>query len=287
MGHGTVEVRNKAPERKVASKLEPNPKQRQVRLAAEKAAAEKAAKEAETRKAAHPTSKIKKTTKQPAKQVAAEKKRAGAGQFLELGCGYKIAHKPGSGYSTFYSVVAHKGNFEEVVKALEAGKYDLHDPIEANKLLERMLVPVDKLEEYCRADAKWKEHAEKKTEKLTEKAKEGDAQAKDILKNESRCSEGSWSGNIPEMISTCVGYYNHLMDVEAAKKANKKNGKKVKMPEMSPNKNVKKFRESGLVFRRFPISKGSDKSYVLMFPEKFIHDVKTAILIGRGINEDE
>lgn len=289
MGHGTVEIRNATAEKKSSSKLEPNPKARQQRLAAEKVAAEKATKEAAERKATTHAPKPKKSAKATTKPKADQKKVAGTGQFLDLGCGYRIAHKPGSAYSTFYRVVAKHGNFEEAVKALEAGKYDLHDAIEANKLLEKMLVPVEKLEEFCRNDEGWKEHATKKTQSLTSKAKEGDSQAKDILKNESRCAEGSWSGNIPEMISTCVGYYNHLMDLSAKpeKKAKGKKKAKAPKPEPKPNKNVKKFKEAGLVFRRFPLSKGSEKSYVLMFPEKFVDDIKTAILIGRGINEDE
>jgi len=294
MGHGTVAVRNATAEKKSSSsKLEPNPKARQARLAAEKTAAEKATKEAAERKntqsakpakKATPTKATVKTTK-PAKIDKQQKKQSG--QFLDLGCGFRIAHKPGSAYSTFYRVVGKHGNFEEAVKALEAGKYNLHDPIEANKLLEKMLVPVEKLEEFCRNDQNWKDHADKKTASLTEKAKEGDSQAKEILKNESRCNEGSWSGNIPEMISTCVGYYNHLMELDAKADKKKKGKKKPVKAEPKPNKNVKKFKEAGLVFRRFPLSKGSDKSYVLMFPEKFVNDIKTAILVGRGINEDE
>lgn len=289
MGHGTVEIRNATAEKKSSSKLEPNPKARQAKLAAEKAAAEKATKEAVERKSTPQSKPSKKgaVTKTAKPKVDKQKPKQAGGQFLDLGCGYRIAHKPGSAYSTFYRVVAKHGNFEEAVKALEAHKYELGDPIEANKLLEKMLVPVEKLEDFCRNDVSWKEHATKKTASLTSKAKEGDSQAKDILKNESRCAEGSWSGNIPEMISTCVGYYNYLMEI-SAKKSKKGNGKK-KIPkaEPKPNKNVKKFKEAGLVFRRFPLSKGSDKSYVLMFPEKFVDDIKTAILIGRGINEDE
>lgn len=295
MGHG-IEVRNSTTDRKVNSKLEPDPKARQARIQAEREAAELATKEAAQRKTVVKKPKPKAAPKRkPAAQKPKASDRKSAGQYLELGCGYKIAHKPGSGYSTFYKVVASRGHFEEVVKALEAGKYNLNDANQANELLEKMLVPVDKLETYCRSDSGWKDHASKKTAQLEEKSKKGNSQAKQILKNEARCNEGEWSGNIPEMVSTCVGFYNFLVQLESHNgylSDCKKKGKKPdpKNPSSKPpelNKNVKKFQEAGLVFRRFPLSKSSEKSFVLMYPEKFVDAVKTAILVGRGINEDE
>ena len=250
------------------SKLEPNPKAKLSPETTEDRKVEK--KPAET--------KVKKTKKK------SKSDDPSGSQFLELGSGYRIAHKPGSGYSTFYRVVAEKGHFTEIASSLESGKVNVNDPATANKLLDRMLVPVDKLEEYCRTDASWREHADKKTENLTAKAKDGDGQAKGILANNARCSAGAWSGNIAEMISTCVGYYNHLLD--GATGLPKRRSRK-KKDAGKPNKNVLKFQEAEIVFRRFPQGKTGDKSFVMMFPEKFIDVVKTAILVGRGINEDQ
>lgn len=226
----------------------------------------KAAKAA--KKSAIAKAKPKKAPAAPKARVLKEDK--GEGQFLDLGAGYKIAHKPGSAYSVFYKVVAEKGSFAEITTDLEAGKFDVNDKNDANKLLSKMLVPVDRLAGWCRAHNAWKEHAEKKTEVISKKARQGDRQAKELLKNRARCGDGRWSGNIAEMISTCVGYYNH--------RENKK-GK--------PNKNVRKFQEARIVLRRFPLSpKAKQPSFVLMFPEKFIDAVKTAILVGRGVLED-
>ncbi len=200
-----------------------------------------------------------------------------AGPRLHLGAGYEIAHKPGSGYSTLYRVVAERGHFEEVAKILEADNIDLRDQLQAEKLLNMMMVPIDKLDEFCHNDPVWQQHAKKKTTALQQKIKAGDGKAREVLENHTRCQEGVWSGNLPEMLSTCVGYYNHLIDVW-------KMGKNA--PE-KPNKNVKKFQEAKVVFRRYPLNKGGgERAYVMMFPEKFIKQVKTAILTARGIDED-
>lgn len=266
MGHSAIDMRKAVPS-KPKSKLEPNPK---------------------AKHSAKPKPEPEKPVEKATKTRAKLPKGPNSGQFLDLGGGFKIAHKPGSGYSTFYRLVAEKGHFVEIVEALKTGKYDVNNSIDANKLLDKMMVPVDRLRDYCRADQYWKDHATKKTETLTLKAKEGDKQskeqAKEILKNLTRCSDDGWKGNIDEMISTCVGYYSFLMEQRKEKKRKKEKAEK---PEDKPNKNVKKFKDAGLVFRRFPLSsKGSNDSYVMMFPEKYIDQVKTAILVGRGINED-
>jgi len=201
----------------------------------------------------------------------AAKKTSDESQFLDLGAGYKIAHKPGSAYSVFYKVVAERGHFATIAKELEDNVYDVNNKDDANKLLSKLFVPVENLSKWCRANSTWQEHADKKTELLSKKAKHGDKQAKELLKNNNRCADGEWSGNIPEIISTCVGYYNWLVE--------KKRGK--------PNKNVKKFQDAGIVVRRFPLAKSSQPSFVLMFPEKYIDTIRTAIVVGRGVIESD
>lgn len=195
-----------------------------------------------------------------------------ANQYLDLGAGYRIAHKVGSGYSTLYRVIAERGHFAEVASLI--GKTNLKDPIEATKLLEKLMVPIDKLEEICRNDPIWQEHARKKTDALQARAKDGDETAKAVLMNQGRCAENYWSGNFAEMLSTCVGYYNWLV-------SKKKKPKK-------PNKNVDKFPEAKIVFRRYPLKKGGDqKIFAMMFPEQFVPQIKQAILSAYGVDEDK
>lgn len=176
-------------------------------------------------------------------------------QFLELGEDYRIAHKPGSAYSVLYKVVAESGHFASVAKTL-AGKPDVSDSATAKRLISKMLVPINELETMCRSESSWQEHASHKTEILKEKATAGDAQASGVLKNAARSSRGAWKGNIPEMVSTCVGSYAAFV-----------NGTK-------GNKNVAKFADAKLLFRRFKTTEGS---YVMMYPEKFERTVEKAL----------
>jgi len=263
MGHATTE---RDDIRRSGKPFEPNPK--------------KAKKPVEPVKAAQQVVFSNPEAKSPTKIKlrAKPKKREGStGQCLPLGTGYQIKHKPGSGYSTLYRVVAERGHFAEVCELLEADSVNVKDPLQAAKLLDMMMVPIDKLDEFCRNDPVWQQHAKKKTAVLLMKIKEGDEKAKEVLENETRCNHGVWAGNLPEMLSTCVGYYNYLVDVWTKdKKAPKK-----------PNKNVKKFQEAKVVFRRYPLNKGvGERAYVMMFPEKFIKQIKTAILTARAVDED-
>lgn len=268
--------------RKAVSKLDPNPRAKQQPKSEKAKAADKpAAKD------------LSKKDKPKGKSKGKVQANADGGQYLPLGAGYKIAHKPGSAYSIFYSVVAEQGHFTPVAEAFENGKYSisaLKDASTAKELLDKMMVPVEKLEDACRCHPIWKEHANKKTAKLKNMVKEGDKAAKEILSNLSRCEDGSWTGNIPEMVSTCVGYYNFLIesDPEVSKilgqiaKLKKGDGKKA-----APNKNVKKFEEAGIVFRRYPLNKSGDRSFVMMFPKKCMEAVKQAVKTVHAIDEDE
>jgi hypothetical protein len=176
-------------------------------------------------------------------------------QFLELGEGFRIAHKPGSAYSVLYKVVAESGHFSATVKTLD-GKPDLGDVATAKKLLSRMLVPIDELETLCRSESSWQEHATRKTSLLKEKADEGDEQASNVLKNAARASRGAWKGNIPEMVSTCVGSYAAFTKGTQG------------------NKNVLKFADAKLLFRRLRTTEGN---FVMMYPMKYEKSIEKAI----------
>lgn len=263
-------------------KLEPNPQAKQAAkeklaetvqtpAAAATATATATAAPVETKAEA----KAEKPAKAKGKKSSKPKETKDKGGLLELGAGFSIKHKPRSAYSTLYQVVAKKGSFAKVAEALGSKKYDVGVKAQADELLSSMLVPVDKLEEWCRADESWQEHAKKKTEALRDKAEggKGSKQAKSILENKARCADGKkWSGNIPEMISTCVGYYNFLIKSKRSKKPPKK-----------CNKNVKKFQEAKVVFRRFD---WEDKNFVMMFPEEHVDTVRKAIETSRGVNEE-
>lgn len=221
-------------------------------------------------------------TQPEAKAQKGAKAKAGKirkGPVVELGAGYKIACKSGTGYATFYEVVAKHGHFEEVAQALEAGKVNVSDKAQADDLLSKMFVPSDKLEGFCRQHSNWKKYAEKRTKQLLLEAKKGTQKhkkaAQSVLGNLKRCGEdGAWTGNIPEMVSTCVGYYNFLYKPRKGSKAKK------------PNKNVMKFKEAGVLFRRYPLSRTKDPVFVMMFPEKFADAVRTAIVTSRGEIEE-
>lgn len=207
-----------------------------------------------------PKQKAKPKAAPKAEPKKAEVRTAQASQFLELGSGFRIAHKPGSAYSVLYKVVAEAGHFDAMIKSF-ANKPNLNEPVTARKVLARMMVPVDELETLCRSESSWQEHAGHKTALLKRKAGDGDSQAAEILKNDARASRGTWKGNIPEMVSTCVGSYAAFV-----------NGTR-------GNKNVQKFADAKLLFRRF---RTSDRSYVMMYPEKFEAQVEKALKKAYG-----
>lgn len=230
-----------------------------------------------------PRNRIQKPAPKPVLRVHRPRQDGMAGQYLNLGAGYQIAHKPNSAYSVFYSIVAALGHFEEIAKALESGKYtesNLRNIDTATEFLNKLLVPISRLEDACRIDPSWKVYAAKKTDILKTKIKSGDKQARGILGNQNRCEDGTWRGNIAEMISTCVGYYNHLIENDPKFK------KFIRSKRSGPNKNVMKFKEARVVFRRYPLNKNGDKAFVLMFPKKFIDEVKQAIKTVYAVDED-
>jgi len=198
-----------------------------------------------------------------------EKKSKRKKNFLDLGAGYKIAHKPGTTYSIFYRLLAEKSHFAEIATLLEAGKSNLNDKEQAKELLEKLTVPISDLQEAFEEDSERKIYARRKTKRINTRAKSGERHAKQMLKKGNRLEKGRWVGNLEEVISMCLGYYN-LLAFGTTKK-------------QKTNRNIEKFREAGIVIRRFPLVRGKA---LMMFPQKFIDQVKTAILTVKGTNED-
>lgn len=223
-------------------------------------------------------------------RVPRPRRSKSAGQYLQLGAGYQIAHKPNSAWSVFNTLLAEHGHFDKIARALEGQRYtmtSLKDYATAKELLDKLMVSISKLEGLCRCHPVWKEHATKKTDVLKTRIKEGDKQAKDILGNKNRCESGTWTGNIPEIISTCVGYHSFLVYESARSDPRFKPFMDILDKPKKPNKNVKKFERAKVVFRRFPLHKNGDRAYVMLFPDKFVNEVKRAILTVYSIDEDE
>ncbi len=194
---------------------------------------------------------------------------------LDLGAGYKIAHKPGSGWSTFFRVLVKACNFVEVSEILESGSFDPTDKGQADDLLSKLFVRKDVIEKMVRADDEWKRHAEKKITTYTARSKDGDDAAKEVLSKGVRVQDGEWKGNIREIISTANGYYNALRkgtDIDSAPKK---------------YKNVRKFKDAGVIFRQYPLKPKKDEHVcIMLFPAKFLKVVKQAISTSRGISDE-
>jgi len=197
-------------------------------------------------------------------------KRAHKKQYLELGSGFRLAHRPGTTYSLFYRLLAEKGHFSASAALMDSDDFNPNDPVQAKRLLDRMIVPVRDLEAAFAASPERIEYAKRKTKKLWQRAKSGEAHAKQMLKKGDRLQNGRWTGNLSEIIPMCLGYYRSLIST---------------MPGKQPriNNNGRRFQEAGIVIRRFPLLNGES---LMMFPQKHIDMVKTAILTVHSLNED-
>jgi len=211
---------------------------------------------------------------EPKQRKRAPRKASGAGEektHLDLGGGYKIAHKPGSGWSTFFRVLVKACNFVEVAQILESGSFDPKDKNQADELLAKMFVRKDVIEKMVRADDEWKKHAEKKMGTYVTRSQDGDDAAKEVMAKGVRVQDGEWKGNIREIISTANGYYNAIrkgLDIDSAPKK---------------YKNVRKFKEAGVIFRQYPLKPKKDENVcIMLFPAKFLDVVKQAIATSRG-----
>jgi hypothetical protein len=187
-----------------------------------------------------------------------------AGNFLQLGGGYKIRVNAGSGYCVFLSIMAKRGGFEECAAILGSKDFDPSNKGQASALLSKMMVPLADVEDLVRQDPTWRTHQQYRTTQLSKRAAGGHEQTKKVIENEARVRDGKWQGNVREIVSTCRGSYN---------------------PE-AKNKNVDKFREAGIVFRLFPLKpKRSDKVQALLMPAEYAAKVKAAIKTVHGVDE--
>lgn len=193
-------------------------------------------------------------------QETAEKTKAqpgvsGDGRFLTIGSGFKISHKPGSGYSIMMRVMAKEGRFSEVVQMLASPAFDPADREQARNLITKMFVRREALESIIRNDSTWKLHARKKLELLRRRAEEGHEDAKKTLENPARVKDGEWLGNIREMISTTNG-----------------SGR-------TDNRNIKKYKEAGVIFCQHPKRpKQGEPVYLILYPSKYADKVQTALV---------
>lgn len=174
-------------------------------------------------------------------------------KFLRIG-DYKISTRAGSGYRVLYKTVAHEGNFEASEKVLSS--LDPTNHAAAKRLLDKLFVKIDKVEQAMRTDTAWGTHCERKLHKLRQRADAGDKKAQRVIDNELRVKGGVWLGDIKEMISTCNGSSSETAD----------------------NRNIRKFKDAGLSFMLFPQRpKNGESARVAIFPLKYLDKVRKAI----------
>ena len=167
------------------------------------------------------------------------------GSFLELGAGYKMRHRAGSAHSIVTRILAKEGRFTEIVGMLTSETFSPTDKNQANVLLGKMFVLRDSIEDMARADPEFKAHAAKKMATLRARAEGGDAKAKSVIEKDTRVKGGKWVGDVREVISTCNGSFT------------------------TDNKNVRKFKDAGIVFRQYPLEPDkNDKVYLMLYPSK-------------------
>jgi hypothetical protein len=195
----------------------------------------------------------------PAQAPAKAEKKDG--RFLVLGHGYKISHKPGSGYSVMMRIMAKEGHFEEVVDMLDGG-FDPSDKEKALQLLSKLLVKRDVLEGVMKLDSDWRSHCMNRLSLLRARAEGGDKKAKKTLQNAARVRDGEWVGNIREIISTNKG------------------------SERCKNNNVKKFHDAGLIFSQHPKRPhATDDVYLMLYPARHKAMVEKALEQAFGKEE--
>lgn len=180
---------------------------------------------------------------------------------LDLGAGYRVPHRPGSGYSAFLRILAQESKFGECARMLSVEPCVQAD--DAKKLLEMMMVPVSRVLDLMSKDPEFLGYCERKTRRLQEAAGGGDQQAREVLDDSRRADgNGNWRGNLQEIISTCKGVYT------------------------SRNKNVKKYRDAGILIRQFPIDvKSNNDTKLMMFPIVHAEAVTKLIRLAFGVKE--
>lgn len=238
-----------APKKKVAkAKVKPKPK---------------AKAKPKTKAKVKPKAKVKakKATVKSPKAVRVPKttpKAKTEGSYLHFG-EYSIHVRKDSAYSHVYRILAQESKFDSTCQLLEA--FDSNDEKACVQLLRGIFIERDLFEKKLRADEQFVAYCKNKTDRIKEQASRGIAEAKALLKNEKRFSNGIWCGNIREMLSVCCGSMSPEAD----------------------NRNMKKYANAKVSFRQFPrISKGHGKVYLSMFPSKYALKVNKAIKIVFG-----
>lgn len=202
-----------------------------------------------------------------AKTVAAKSSAKAAGQvpirvaepkedktYLYLTERYKIKLKPDSGYRTFLRLMAKEGHFAGVARLLGRTDFNASDPVQAKRLLDMVMVRRDAIEQVLRNDKCWQQHSETRMAQLQRRAKDGSSKARATISNRKRVQGGKWVGDVQEIISTCCGSWKNS------------------------NRNVRKFDEAGITFRKYPMRPAKDEPvYLMMFPAEYAKDVVTAL----------
>jgi hypothetical protein len=173
---------------------------------------------------------------------------------LEVGPGYDIRLLPGSGYWITCQSLAEMGHFKDIVTLLSSPNFDPTNKQQAADLVSKILVGKGDLEERVRTHPSWDQHAQKRTKRLKDRAK-NDTAAKKTLDNERRVKSGRWIGNFKEIISVCVS--------SATK----------------DNRNVKKFHKAGVIIDQYPAepAKRDDPVFIMMYPKQYRKKVVAAL----------
>lgn len=229
-----------------------------------------------------PNPEVRAASRQQAERQAAPEVQPESLRYLEIGAGYKMKHKHGSAHSTVVRVLAKEGKFEEAVKILSDEAFDPANRDMAVDLLSKIFVRKESLEKMVRQDPIWKNHAARRIENLKKRAANGDAKAaaaaKKTLENAARVQEGQWVGNVKEIISTCTGSYVDFKEAEQG------------LPESQDAKkrkrNVRKFRDAGLIFRQYPLKPvGEEEVFIMLYPSRYNDVVKKSISTAFGVVE--
>jgi len=103
-------------------------------------------------------------------------------------------------------------------------------------------------------------------EQLQNRVKKGNVKAKATVANKKRVKEGKWVGNVQEIVSTCCGAWKNK------------------------NKNVKKFDEGGVTFRKYPLKPSKDDPvYLMLFPSKYASAIVTCLetVFGKDAKDEK
>lgn len=192
---------------------------------------------------AKPVEEKKEKAKRPEIKAKKAPKDANAKGKLELGAGYSISHREGSGYSIITKILTEECHFAEAAESLESKEKN-------KKTILWMSVDRIAFEDTIKATAAWKVFAQKKYEVLKKRASDGDDAAQKTLQNKSRVVGSTWVGNIPEMLSVMCGSGN------------------------ADNRNVWKFQNAGVTIAMFELD---GKQRLTIYPAKFNAFFKQAL----------